>query len=217
MVGNTTIAPRAWAEAVTKPEINEVRSLRSGFVLNVPRLIRAFRYERAILLRQELKSLVKRGDAGQEIAERKDAFHLHFGKCKGCGNVLDAAAFLHKAGEALPLGDLVGVLSQQVLDHRDFQRLGIVAVADHDARQAAFFTAFLDRFYACEVATLACQYLEVIGLAICPDKERRQHTARFHRRQDVADIGHLAPAPHIDGGDGKAVQRNVVDLHDIYS
>lgn len=63
MAGNTTIAPRAWAEAVTKPEINEVRSLRSGFVLNVPRLIRAFRYERAILLRQELKSLVKRGEA----------------------------------------------------------------------------------------------------------------------------------------------------------
>ncbi|WP_324828859.1 DUF6035 family protein [Qipengyuania zhejiangensis] len=63
MVGNTTIAPRAWAEAVTKPEIHEVRSLRSGFVLNVQRLIRAFRYERAILLRQELKSLVKRGEA----------------------------------------------------------------------------------------------------------------------------------------------------------
>lgn len=63
MVGNTTIAPRAWASAVTKPEIQEVRSLRSGFVLNVRRLIRAFRYERAILLRQELKSLVKRGEA----------------------------------------------------------------------------------------------------------------------------------------------------------
>ena len=62
-VGNTTIAPRAWAEAVTKPEIHEVRSLRSGFALNVRRLIRAFRYERAILLRQELKSLVKRGEA----------------------------------------------------------------------------------------------------------------------------------------------------------
>lgn len=63
MVGNTTIAPRAWAEAVIQPEIHEVRSLRSGFVLNVRRLIRAFRYERAILLRQELKSLVKRGEA----------------------------------------------------------------------------------------------------------------------------------------------------------
>lgn len=60
MVGNTTIAPRAWAEAVTKPEIDEVRSLRSAFVLDVRRLIRAFRYERAILLRQKLKSLVKK-------------------------------------------------------------------------------------------------------------------------------------------------------------
>ncbi|CAH0356922.1 hypothetical protein SPH9361_04569 [Sphingobium sp. CECT 9361] len=29
MVGNITIYPRAWAEAVTNPEINEVRSLRS--------------------------------------------------------------------------------------------------------------------------------------------------------------------------------------------
>ncbi|ANY21149.1 hypothetical protein A6F68_02655 [Tsuneonella dongtanensis] len=63
MAGNTTIAPRAWAEAVAKPEIDEVRSLRSGFVLDVRRLIRAFRYERAILLRQGLKSLVKRGEA----------------------------------------------------------------------------------------------------------------------------------------------------------
>lgn len=59
MVGNTTIDPRAWAEAVTKPEIGEVRSLKSGAVLNVRRLIRAFRYERAILLRQKLKLLVK--------------------------------------------------------------------------------------------------------------------------------------------------------------
>jgi len=59
MVGNTTIDPRAWAEAVTKPEIDEVRSLKSGAVLNVRRLIRAFRYERAILLRQKLKLLVK--------------------------------------------------------------------------------------------------------------------------------------------------------------
>ena len=59
MVGNTTIVPRAWAEAVAKPEIDEVRSLKSGAVLNVRRLIRAFRYERAILVRQKLKSLVK--------------------------------------------------------------------------------------------------------------------------------------------------------------
>jgi hypothetical protein len=30
MVGNTTIDPRAWAEAVAKPEIDEVLSLKSG-------------------------------------------------------------------------------------------------------------------------------------------------------------------------------------------
>ena len=63
MVGNTTIVPRAWAEAVAKPEIGEVRSLKSGAVLNVRRLIQAFRYERAILLRQKLKSLVKDNSA----------------------------------------------------------------------------------------------------------------------------------------------------------
>lgn len=59
MAGNVTIDPLAWAEAVTKPEIDEVRSLKSGHMLDVRRLIRAFRYERAILLRQKLKSLVK--------------------------------------------------------------------------------------------------------------------------------------------------------------
>ena len=59
MVGNITIDPRAWAEAVAKPEIGEVRSLKSGAMLNVRRLIRSFRYERAVLLRQKLKSLVK--------------------------------------------------------------------------------------------------------------------------------------------------------------
>lgn len=63
MVGNTTIDPRAWAEAVTKPEIDEVLRLKSGFGFDVRRLIRTFRYERAILLRQKLKSLVKTGDA----------------------------------------------------------------------------------------------------------------------------------------------------------
>ena len=65
MVGNTTIDPRAWAEAVTTPEIGEVRSLKSGAALNVRRLIRAFRYERAILLRQKLKLLVK--DKGSRL------------------------------------------------------------------------------------------------------------------------------------------------------
>jgi hypothetical protein len=59
MVGNTTVDPLAWAEAVTKPEIDMVRNVRTGHMLNVRRLIRAFRYERAILLRQKLKTLVK--------------------------------------------------------------------------------------------------------------------------------------------------------------
>lgn len=62
MVGNTTVDPLAWAVAVTKPEIDEVRNPRTGLVLDVRRLIRAFRYERAVLLRQKLKSLVKRGE-----------------------------------------------------------------------------------------------------------------------------------------------------------
>lgn len=63
MAGNVTIDPRAWAQAVSKPEIEEVRSLKSGFVMDVRRLISAFRYERAILLRQKLKSLVKNNEA----------------------------------------------------------------------------------------------------------------------------------------------------------
>ena len=62
MAGNVTIDPRAWAAAVTKPEIEQVRSRKSGLVLDVRRLIRAFRYERAILLRQKLKSLVKNNE-----------------------------------------------------------------------------------------------------------------------------------------------------------
>lgn len=63
MVGNTTVDPLAWASAVTKPEIEAVRNPRTGHVLNVRRFIRAFRYERAILLRQRLKALVKRNEA----------------------------------------------------------------------------------------------------------------------------------------------------------
>lgn len=63
MVGNTTVDPLAWAEVVTKPEIDAVRNPRTGHVLDVRRLIRAFRYEHAILLRQKLKALVKGGEA----------------------------------------------------------------------------------------------------------------------------------------------------------
>ncbi|WP_162896221.1 DUF6035 family protein [Novosphingobium sp. THN1] len=63
MVGNTTVDPLAWASAVIKPEIDEVRNTRTGHVFDVRRLIRAFRYERAILLRQKLKALVKRDEA----------------------------------------------------------------------------------------------------------------------------------------------------------
>lgn len=63
MVGNTTVDPLAWAQIVAKPEIDALRSPRTGHVLDVRRLIRAFRYEHAILLRQKLKVLVKRGEA----------------------------------------------------------------------------------------------------------------------------------------------------------
>ncbi|WP_408587063.1 DUF6035 family protein [Novosphingobium sp.] len=63
MIGNTTVDPLAWAEPVTKPEIDTVRNPRTGHVLNVRRLIRAFRYEHAILLRQKLKALIKRDGA----------------------------------------------------------------------------------------------------------------------------------------------------------
>jgi hypothetical protein len=63
MVGNTTVDPLARAEAVTKPEIDAIRNPRTGHVLDVRRLIRAFRYEHAILLRQKLKTLVKRAEA----------------------------------------------------------------------------------------------------------------------------------------------------------
>lgn len=63
MAGNVTIDPRAWAQAVAKPEILQVRSRKSGQLLDVLRLIRAFRYERAILLRQKLKSLANANEA----------------------------------------------------------------------------------------------------------------------------------------------------------
>lgn len=63
MVGNVTIEPRAWARAVSNPQIKQVRSRKSGLLLDVSRLIRAFRYERAVLLRQELKSLAKVNEA----------------------------------------------------------------------------------------------------------------------------------------------------------
>ncbi len=78
MVGNTTVDPLAWASAVTRPEIDAVRNPRTGHVLNVRRMIRAFRYERAILLRQRLKALVK-GDgieqrAGEPLFQGRQAF-----------------------------------------------------------------------------------------------------------------------------------------------
>ena len=38
MVGNTTVDPLAWAEVVTKPEIDAVRNPRTGHVLDVRRL-----------------------------------------------------------------------------------------------------------------------------------------------------------------------------------
>ncbi|OAO02232.1 hypothetical protein A8B75_12355 [Sphingomonadales bacterium EhC05] len=63
MAGNVTIDPRAWAEAVKKPAIQHVRSLKSGLMLDVRRLIGSFRYQHAILLRQKLKSQMKANES----------------------------------------------------------------------------------------------------------------------------------------------------------
>ena len=53
VIGNTTVDPLAWATAVTKPAIDTVRNSSTSHVLDVHRLIRAFRYEHAILAAPE--------------------------------------------------------------------------------------------------------------------------------------------------------------------
>ena len=100
-------------------------------------------------------------DTRQQIAECKDALHLQLCEREGCGNVLDIAAFLDQPRVAFPLGDRIGVLAKHVLDHRDFERVGIVTLADHDARQGQFVLALLRGLKAGVIAPLARNDLEM--------------------------------------------------------
>ena len=100
-------------------------------------------------------------DARQKIAEREDAFDLQFGKRKGRGYVLDAAALLDQLCIAFPLGHSIGVLAQHILDHRDFQCFGIVAFTERYARQAYIILALLGGFEAGIITPFACNDLEM--------------------------------------------------------
>jgi hypothetical protein len=136
-------------------------------------------------------------DARKQVAERKDSLHLQFGQREGGGDGLDRPAFLHQPRVAFPLGDGVRCLAQHVLDHRNFERVGIVALGQNDARQGHEALALLRRLKAGEIAPLARDDLEVAIRAIGPDEQRRDYAAPDHRGQNVGDIGRLLALAHV--------------------
>lgn len=154
-------------------------------------------------------------DTRQEIAEREDALHRDSRERESRGDVVHGTAFLHQPSEALPLGDRVGVLPQHVLDHRDFERFGVVPLADDDAWDASNLVARLGRFETGEIAPLARDDLEVTVLAIGPHEQRRDDAAPDDRREDVGYVGRLLPGAHIGFRDRKVVEGDVVDLHGL--
>ena len=132
--------------------------------LNLPCLLLGFGRQGQVLDGRRVDLLGAEGiaDARQEITERKDALNLQFGQREGRGNVLDAAAFLDQPGVAFPLRDLIGSLPQHVLNHRHFERLGIVAFAQGDARQGHTVLALPFGLKAGIIAALARDDLEMM-------------------------------------------------------
>ena len=127
-------------------------------------------------------SAVGFADAGQEIAKGKDALDGSVGQPEGCGNILDAAAFLDQAIEGFPFADLVGVLAHEILDERGFERSGIVIVVKNGARQEHIFSACLGDGLGGKVAPASSDDLVVAVHATPPHQERHQHAARPDRR-----------------------------------
>ena len=186
---------------------------------NLPRLLLRLGRQGEVLDGRRVDLLGAEGvaDARQQIAEREDALHLQFGQRESRGNVLNAAAFLDQPGVAFPLRHLIGILPQHVLDHRNFERLGIVALAQGDAGQRHAVLALPRGLKTGKVAALARDDLEMTGVAVGPDEQRRNHAALDDRRQDVRNVGRLLAAAHIGLGNRKVVQRDLVDVHGIYS
>ncbi|MDP1873425.1 hypothetical protein [Phenylobacterium sp.] len=61
MRGNITIDPLARATAVADPQIREVRSLKSGQILEARRLIESVRYDRLVQVRSQIKEAMDAG------------------------------------------------------------------------------------------------------------------------------------------------------------
>lgn len=55
MRGNVTIDPLARATAVADPQIREVRSLKSGHIIDACRFIQSIRYDRLVQIRSQIK------------------------------------------------------------------------------------------------------------------------------------------------------------------
>ena len=61
MRGNITIDPLACATAVANPQIREVRSLKSGQILEARRFIESVRYDRLVQVRSQIKQAMDAG------------------------------------------------------------------------------------------------------------------------------------------------------------
>src|SRR3546814_5650844 len=118
---------------------------------------------------------------------------------------------------AFPLRDGIGGLAQHVLDHRDFERLGIIIGRDLDARQGHVLLARRLGGEAGVIAPLTRANLEMTFVAVGADDHRYDNAALDDRRKNVGHIGRLLALPHISLRYGKPVDCDVLNLHVTYS
>ncbi len=140
-------------------------------------------------------------------------FDLYLAKGKGRGNILDTAALLDQPDETLPLGHLIGVLPQQILDHRKLERMGIVAIICNHARQHHAFLAFVRDGQCCKIAPASGFDFQKASIGTSSRNDRYNHALAPDRWQYVCYIGSLAAIAHIGLRNRKAVYRKISKLH----
>lgn len=159
-------------------------------------------------------------DAGQKVAEGKDAPDGEFGQAEGHGDLLDPASLAHQPGEAFPLAHFVGVEPGHVLDHRGLDGGGIVAILHDGAGQEqrlgidiARRPPFVGDDAAGMEAAASSDDAEAAFGNGGTDQQRLDDAARADGRQDVGHVRGLAAEAHVGLVDIEQVERDMVEFH----
>lgn len=164
--------------------------------------------------RIDFAAAIEGADAGEQIAERKDALHRARLEPETVRDLLHRPSRLHQRDERFPLTDLVGLHPREILEHRRFERIGIVALVENGARDRFHRPAFARDGAHGGKAPTPCDDLVMAFRTIGANEQRNEHPARTDARHKVCDVGDFPLPAHVSGRDGQIAHIDKIELHD---